>query len=288
VADDGVVLSRRTLLTSGAAAGAMLAAGCAPDASDSEEGPMVSDYTQPYGDPETQYVELLEPAAAKSRGVVVVIHGGFWKAAYGADLGRPLAEDLRDRGWTTLNVEYRRVGNGGGVPETLDDVAAAIDTLRDYKGLDLSTVVTLGHSAGGHLATWAAARTRFDRWADGVPVTHVISQAGVLDLGAAYEAGLGSGAVEAFVGGPPGPAYEQVDPTQQLPLDVPVWCVHARDDDVVPFSQSEDYVSRATGAGATAELVEVPGGHFGVIDTSSDAWARIMAVMDELSPIRGS
>ena len=88
------------------------------------------------------------------------IHGGFWKAEYDAGLGRPLAAELARRGWTTLNIEYRRVGNGGGVPETLDDVAAAIDTLRTVEGLDLSTVVTLGHSAGGHLATWAAARRR--------------------------------------------------------------------------------------------------------------------------------
>jgi len=258
----------------------MLASGCGSQDQEAEE---VDDYTASYGDSETQYLELRRPAAARSRGVVVVIHGGFWKVEYGADLGRPLAVDLTRRGWTTLNVEYRRVGNGGGVPETLDDVAAAIDWLRTIDGLDLSTVVTLGHSAGGHLATWAAARTRFDRWADGVPVTGVISQAGVLDLEAAYDANLGGGAVEAFVGSAPGLAYDRVDPARQLPLDAPVWCVHGRDDDVVPLSQSADYVARATAAGAAAELVEVEGDHFVVIDTESDAWARIVGILDGLS-----
>ncbi len=277
------MLTRRTLIGAGVATGAMLTAGCG-DEDDPEVAVAASRLT--YGDEESQYVELTRPGG-DSRGVVVVIHGGFWKAQYDADLGRPLAADLARRGWTTLNIEYRRVGNGGGVPETLDDVAAAIDTLRTVEGLDLSNVVTLGHSAGGHLATWAAARQRFEPWQGGVDVHAVISQAGVLDLEAAYDAGLGSGAVEAFVGAPPGPsaeaAYAAADPSRQLPLDVPVWCVHGRDDTVVPLSQSADYVSATSAAGGRAELVEVEGDHFVVIDTASPAWARIVAILDDLS-----
>ena len=88
--------------------------------------------------------------------------------------------------------------------------------------------------------------------------------------------------MEAFVGAPPGPAYDRVDPTRQLPLDVPVWCVHPVDDAVVPLSQSADYVDRAVAAGATAELVEVEGDHFVVIDPSSDAWTRTLAILDGL------
>ena len=201
---------------------------------------------------------------------------------YDASLGTPLAEDLSGRGWTALNVEYRRVGNGGGFPATFDDVAAAIDLLADTD-VDTSTVVTLGHSAGGHLATWAAARTRFDEWSGGIEVTHVISQAGVLDLTTAQEQGLGGGAVDALMGaGPSDPSYDLADPTRHIPLDVPVWAVHAPDDDVVPISQSEDYVSAATAAGADATLVEVTGGHFGVIDTESDAWSSIVDLLDSI------
>ena len=235
-----------------------------------------------YGDDPSQFGTLHRPDG-ESRGVVVVIHGGFWKAMYDASLGVPLAEDLAGRGWTAWNLEYRRVGNGGGLPGTFDDVAAGIDRLADVDGLDLSTVVTLGHSAGGHLATWAAARGRYASWRpERVPVTAVVSQAGVLDLTSAAKADLGSGAVQAFLGVPPGPAYDEVDPIRQVPLDVPVWCVHGRDDDVVPFSQSADYVAAAVAAGAEAELVEVDGDHFTVIDPGSQAWSEIVGILDGL------
>ena len=190
-----------------------------------------------------------------------------------------------------LNLEYRRVGSGpgggGGWPATGDDVAAGIDLLRGIEGLALDTVVTLGHSAGGHLATWAAARGRFDRWEGGVPVTHVVSQAGVLDLARAFDEGLGGGAVEAFMGTRPGdPSYAQADPQAQLPLDVPVWCVHGSDDSDVPLSQSRSYVAAARAAGASAELVEVPGDHYALIDPASEAWTRTVAILDRIAPPR--
>ena len=272
-------MRRRTLLAAGVAGVATAAVACGED----EEAAVAAERV-PYGPGASQWAELTRPAG-RSRGVVVVIHGGFWRAAYDASLGRPLAADLAARGWTAYNVEYRRVGpgadGGGGVPETLDDVAAAIDALAGLD-LDLDTVVTLGHSAGGHLATWAAARDRFDRWPAKVDLTAVISLAGVLDLTAAARAGLGAGAVEAFAGGPPGPAYERVDPARQLPLEVPVWCVHGADDEVVPVSQSATYVDRAVAAGATAELVTVEGDHFVVIDPTSAAWSRILGILDGL------
>ena len=234
---------------------------------DQTDGPVA------YGDDPAQFAELYHPRG-ESRGVVVVIHGGFWKAEYDLTLGQPLAQSLAAHGWTAWNIEYRRVGNGGGTPETFEDVGAAIDALAE-QGLDLSTVVTLGHSAGGHLAAWAAGRS-----GAGVAVTHVVSQAGVLDLVAADALGLGGGAVRAFLGHAPGPADAAYDPAQQIPLDVPVWCVHGRDDVIVPISQSEDYVAAATSAGATAELVEVDGDHFVVIDPRSDAWARQLEILD--------
>lgn len=230
-----------------------------------------------YGEDASQWVDRYDPDG-DSRGTVVVIHGGFWQAPYGADLGAGLAQDLAGRGWTALNVEYRRVGNGGGFPTTFDDIHAAIN-LAEGEG----PVVTLGHSAGGHLATWAAARQRFEEWAGGVEVTHVLSQAGVVDLTAAYDANLGGGAVESLMGvGPDDPSYDLADPMRQLPLDVPVWCLHSPDDEGVPFSQSRDYVQAATEAGATAELVEVAGGHFDLINTSTDAWQAIVGLLDTI------
>jgi acetyl esterase/lipase len=233
-----------------------------------------------YGDDPSQFGELTLPAAAP-KGVVVVIHGGFWKAAYDLSLGRPLAQSLVAHGWAAWNIEYRRVGNGGGTPYTLDDVAAAIDVLHD-RDLPLGRVVGLGHSAGGHLATWAASRGRFDRWRTKVDLAGVVSQAGVLDLWAAYDDALGGGAVGAFLGHRPGPEDIPADPLHQVPLDVPVHCVHGVDDDTVPVAQSHAYVGAATRAGARAEVTEVPGGHYEVIDPTTEIWQQILEILDGL------
>lgn len=262
------------MLAFGALGALGAATGCEDDA-------VTDTRTISYGDDPSQYGELSLPEGTP-RGVVVVVHGGFWKAEYDLSLGRPLAASLVERGWAAWNLEYRRVGNGGGTPATLDDVAAGIDRLA-HLDLDLSKLVTLGHSAGGHLAAWAASRDRFERWQAGVPVTHVISQAGVLDLQAGYDAGLGGGAVERFLGHAPGPGDAPVDPQRQVPLEVPLWCVHGRADDVVPIGQSEGYVAAARDAGASAELVAVDGDHFVVIDPSSDAWTRTLEILDGIA-----
>ena len=230
-----------------------------------------------YGEDPSQFAELHRPAGP-SRGVVVVIHGGFWKWAYDHTLGQPLARALAADGWTAWNIEYRRVGDGGGTPQTFDDVAAAIDALAEVEDLDTSTVVTLGHSAGGHLAVWAAGREE-----PGVKVTHAISQAGVLDLVMAERMGLGGGAAAALLGHAPGPDDAPWDPQQQIPLDVPVWCVHGVDDDIVPLGESEGYVVAAQAAGAQAEIVRVEGDHFVVIDPTTPAWTAQLAILDSLA-----
>ena len=230
-----------------------------------------------YGDDPSQYVELYRPQGP-SRGVVVVIHGGFWKSGYDLTLGQPLALSLADEGWTAWNIEYRRVGNGGGTPQTFDDVAAAIDALAGIDDIDTSTVVTLGHSAGGHLAVWAAGRE-----SPRVAVTHAISQAGVLDLVMSERMGLGGSAAASLLGHEPGPDDAQWDPQQQIPLAVPVWCVHGIDDAIVPLGQSEGYVVDARAAGAQAEVVRVAGDHFVVIDPESEAWAATLEILDSIA-----
>lgn len=281
-------LHRRTVVALpglGLAAAALAACGEDTALSETTGRPAEGPRKVAYGDDPSQFGELHLPAGTP-RGVVVVIHGGFWRAEYDLSLGTPLAESLAAEGWAAWNLEYRRVGTGdgggGGVPQTLDDVAAGIDRLRGLD-LDLSVVLTLGHSAGGHLAAWAASRGRFEQWRGGVDVTGVVSQAGVLDLRAAYDAGLGGGAAEAFVGHPPTEADAAADPAQQLPLDVPLVCVHGRDDDIVPIAQSEEYVDRATAAGADARLVAVDGDHFVVIDPDSEVWATTLGVLDDLA-----
>ena len=235
-------------------AGAGLLAACGDD--EAREEPVRSG-RHAYGDHPDQYAELTQPSGDPV-GVAVLVHGGFWKPEYGIEYAQPLVPSLVEAGWATWAIEYRR---GTGAADTLADVRAAIDALP----LAAEKVVGIGHSAGGHLATWAA---------KGGGLTHVVSQAGVLDLRSAHAENLGGGAVERFLGHPPGPADAGVDPIRMLPLGVPVWCVHGRDDDIVPISQSRAYV-----AAGDAELVVVDGDHFTVVDPASGAWARTLEIL---------
>ncbi|MBB3045285.1 MULTISPECIES: alpha/beta hydrolase family protein [Nocardioides] len=216
----------------------------------------------PYGDHPSQFGMLSVPDRSPV-GVAVLVHGGFWKPDYGIEYALPLVPSLLARGWATWVVEYRR---GTGAGDTLHDVRAAIRARPDLPG----PVVGIGHSAGGHLATWAAGHGG---------LTQVVSQAGVLDLRAAYDDGLGDGAVGRFLGHPPGASDDDVDPIRCVPLGVPLWCVHATADDIVPISQSRAYVAAARAAGAPAHLIEVEGDHLTVIDPDSDPWARTLAIL---------
>lgn len=240
-----------------------------------------------YASDPSQFGELYRPDGA-SLGTVVVLHGGFWRAAYDLALGRPLAADLVARGYTVWNLEYRRVGIGGGWPTTFEDVAAGIDHLAELD-VDTSAVVAIGHSAGGHLATWVAGRSKLP---DGVPggrprvaVTAVVSQAGVLDLVACAENRVGALAAPDLMGGMPAERpdeYRLANPMAAVPLDAPVLCVHARADDTVPYSQSVAYVDAARRAGAQAWLETVPGDHFTVIDPTAEAWQVVVAALPRL------
>lgn len=236
-----------------------------------------------YGPHPSNVADLHLPAEAARVPVVVVVHGGFWRAQYGRDLGTPLAVDLVGQGVAAWNVEYRRVGAGGGWPETLLDVAAAVDALADLAdvALDLDKVVAVGHSAGGQLATWAAGRHRLPVGGPGagprVRLSGAVSQAGVLDLEHADARGLGSGAAAALLGGSTHDVperYAAASPYRLVPLGVPVVAVHGEQDDVVPIEQSIRYVERARSVGDDADLVQLPGvDHGAVIDVEHAAWA---------------
>jgi acetyl esterase/lipase len=244
-----------------------------------------------YGAGPDQFLEVTLPAGDGPAPVAVVLHGGFWRARYGIELARPLAADLAARGWAAVAVEYRRVGAGGGWPTTLEDWAAALDTLEDVgrvgedtaARLDLTDVTVIGHSAGGHLAAWAAGRSRLPAGAPGaaprVAVTAAVLQAGVLDLTAAVAADLGAGATVGFLGGTPAELperYAAADPVRLLPTGVPVLCVHGQADTTVPLEQSERYAAAATAAGDRVDVTAVPGDHMVVIDLAGEAWGRTL------------
>jgi acetyl esterase/lipase len=212
-----------------------------------------------YGDDPSQYGVLYGEGP-----VAVLIHGGFWKDQYGLDLMVPLAEDLAARGWAAWNIEYRRLGNGGGVPSTLDDVSAAIDLLADLP-VDRSRVVAIGHSAGGHLAAWAATRE-----APTVALTGVVAQAGVLDLARARELRLSDGVVDRFLGEHP---TSVASPIERLPLGVPTLLTHGGLDDIVPVEISQRF---AAASGASL-IVEPDEDHFGHIDPDNPLWKAVLA-----------
>jgi acetyl esterase/lipase len=255
-----------------------------------------------YGDDPSQWGELFLPEVAEPKGVVVVIHGGYWRSQYGAELGEPLAKDFASHGTAAWNLEYRRAGNGGGWPRTFADVLAGIDKLRDIAGehgLGLDKVVALGHSAGGHLAVWAAGRQRLAqlgapdadrqllrRSGDGeVHLTGVVSQSGVLNLGDAERLNLSNGAVSNLMGGSSDKypkRHKYADPMSALPLRIPVYAVHGTDDDTVPLSQSEAYVGAAKAAGAPVQLLKVPGGHFALIDPKAAAYRKCRELVQSL------
>jgi acetyl esterase/lipase len=256
-----------------------------------------------YGEDPSQWGELFLPEVAAPKGVVVVIHGGYWRSQYGAELGEPLARDLAAHGMAAWNLEYRRAGNGGGWPNTFADVLAGIDKLgelADVHRLGLDRVVALGHSAGGHLAVWAAGRSRLaglgapdaDRQLtrrgddDGaVQLTGVVSQSGLLNLAAAERLNLSNGAVSNFLGGSSEKypkRHKYADPMSAVPLGVPVYAVHGTEDDSVPVSQSETYAGAAKAAGAPVQLLKVPGDHFALIDPKAPAYRKCRELVQQL------
>ena len=235
-----------------------------------------------YGDKRSQLGELYLPAGDGPFPVAVVIHGGFWRARYGRRLMRPLCADLVARGWAAWNLEYRRLGrlSGGGWPTTFDDLGAGIDHLRVLTApLDLTRVVAIGHSAGGHLAAWAATRP-----GPSVLVTAVVAQAGVLDLERAWAWRLSGGVAAQLVGGTPEEVpdrYAAASPAARLPLGVPALLTHGGRDDIVPPAMSEEFHAAARAAGDEGELVllpdEDPIGHIGPANPLGQAvveWIR--------------
>jgi acetyl esterase/lipase len=237
-----------------------------------------------YGDGPMQY-GVLRRGDGPVRGTVVLIHGGFWRGTPEYfDGPTPLAEALVGRGWHVWQVEYRQLPNGGGWPGTLDDTVAAIEHLAvvaSTREIDLGPVITVGHSAGGHLAVWALSRP-----GAALPLTGAVSLAGVLDLRLGEEEAIGHGAVVGFLGGSSSDhpeRYAAADPISRIEVRRPVRIVHGRADDVVPMNQSDAYVAAAREAGQDVALTVVDGDHMVVIDPDHAAFTALLAALEEIS-----
>lgn len=247
-----------------------------------------------YGPGQQQFGELWLPTGQGPFPVVVLIHGGCWQADLpGTELMDYLAADLRDRGYAVWNLEYRRIGHPGGAwPGTFADVATGLDHLRGIAGsraLDLSRVVLVGHSAGGHLVSWAAARAGLPKdsplWtADPLPVKGVVSLAGINDLEAFRETGPdrcgGPQTIDDLVSAATRRAqdvYSDTSPARLPAPAAPVVVVSGELDPIVPPGFGPPFAARWS----ARELTISGAGHFELIDPTSPAWREEIAPMIE-------
>ena len=258
-----------------------------------------ADHRAVYGEDSVQYGDLRIPAGSGPHPVAVLIHGGCFKAAYAnnRDLA-PMADALKERGIATWNIEYRRLGHpGGGWPGTYLDVGRAVDHLRTLAGshaLDLNRVVLVGHSAGGHLAMWTAARGRVPgnsplSMPDPLRVRGVVNLAGPVDMTAniqGYEGLCRDTVITALLGGSPASVperYAHTSPMKLLPLGLPQVLVIGEHEDFVPRPIAENYASAAAQAGDSLHLIIIPRvGHFEIASPRASPWPQVESAIRAL------
>ena len=242
-----------------------------------------------YGAAPSQHVWIRRPAGAERLRTLVMIHGGYWRAAYDAEHIGHLCADLARRGWATVALEYRRIGEAGGAwPGTLTDVTAALDVLPGLAakhGLDLGRSAWMGHSAGGHLALWAVTRSSAPGALKrpGWRPRRVVGLAPVSDLVEADRLELSRHVTLELLGGTAreqAARYADGSPAAHLPLGVQTVVIHGTKDNVVPLAMNRSFVDRARKAGDDIRLVmPEDADHFDVIDPKSKVWAQVVDVL---------
>ena len=253
------------------------------------QAPVKGDVHVAYGSAASQWAELFLPKGAGPHPVVVFVHGGCWSADVGARTSSQVAADLAAHGVAVWNIEYRRLGEeGGGYPGMYVDVGRAIDKLRDVAAahaLDLSHVVVVGHSAGGHLALWAGSRARLPATsalhvASPLPVATVVSLAGAGDLkDLEPQLPLACGpelkmrdVVGAATPQRPDP-FADTSPRALLPTGVRTVSINGVFDDILPPWTALSWRQLASRSGDAAELQVLPdAGHFDVVGVTTPTW----------------
>lgn len=220
--------------------------------------------------PATRTTEAGAPQAGVT---VVLVHGGFWRAEWDRTHLRPMAQALADAGYAVALPEYRRTGMpGGSWPGPGVDLATALAAIRADEGLPTPTVL-VGHSAGGHLATWLVHHP------EAVGVLGAVSLAGCLDLRMVGRLGLDDGAADALMGGSAWRDEEHLgaDPMDLGPTPVPLRIVHGSADEWVPVEVSESWMVRCGTPGRDALTVLAGADHFDLIDPAAPTWDTVLA-----------
>ena len=241
------------------------------------------DFRYHYGDETEQFGTLFLPETGDNFPVIVLVHGGCYRAQYGHQPMGRMARTLANEGFAVWSIEYRRAGNGGDYPHMFLDVAKATDFLSqkadDHK-LNLDHVITVGHSAGGHLALWLAGRHKLSETSplyieNPLPIKGVVALAPIADLTFGYAQGQCDGALTVVMGGEPETAkqhYADGSPHNLLPLDVPQTHIVGTADTEM-LENIKVYLKMAKSAGDTTNLITIPDvGHFEIVDTTSNVW----------------
>ncbi len=258
-----------------------------------ERPPPPFDKRLQYSQNPQHFAELRLPDGQGPFPFLFVIHGGFWQSTYDLSHIGHLCAALTRKGIITCNLEYRRLGNpGGGWPGTFQDMSLATDhileTISSDPRVDAARTAVLGHSAGGHLALWLVSRHRIPKAsplhsAQKYRLCSAVSLAGVCDLRRAFQQRLGNGVAAKLIGGTPNQypdRYDAGSPIELLPTGTRQVLIHGTIDNVVPVSQSENFVERAEQLGEHPALVKLDGvGHFELIDPESDAWSAVIGAV---------
>jgi acetyl esterase/lipase len=262
-----------------------------------------ADHRIPYGKDILQFGELRLPEGTTQVPLVVMIHGGCWRAQYDLKHVAGTVAALVKDGFATWTIEYRRIGDpGGGWPGTFDDISQAVDHVRalaiQFPRIDTTRVVLMGHSAGGQLALWAASRRQnettgiFRSSKPPLTVLGVVSLAGITDLAeyGAITTGC-NGSVTPLMGGTAAAQpdrYRAVSPMERVPLGVPVQLVHGEADPIVPVAQSRKFAAHNRNAGGVADVSIVPGaGHFDLLSPQATAWTTVLRAIHTLTDVKG-
>jgi acetyl esterase/lipase len=247
-----------------------------------------------YGDDPLQFGELYLPPGDGPFPVVVMIHGGCWLAQFDQAHMRSLAVAIRDQGYAVWNLEYRRVGNaGGGWPGTFLDVAAGTDYLRELarkRPLDLNRVVPVGHSAGGHLALWLAARSKLALQSDiytenPLPLKAVLAMAPGVDIRFVSKTQICGDVINRLMGGTPTQVperYNDAAPISHIPLGIPHTILTGDFDGYELLGRSYFYSATAAGDKQLQHVTAPESGHFEMIDPKTSSWPIVLEALQGL------